>query len=151
MADSNEWADLIIAQIEAAEANMEKSDARELQLSRLAKLTRRVAGFPDCDECAVWQTRIGELTGSLKNSLDREARRNFLAEMHLVMQHLHRKHRLSPDGQNLAIGMSVGIALGMITGAAIGNPGVGIAGGLGLGLATGAWLDARARQKGLVI
>ena len=151
MPENNTWTDRIIAQINAIECSIEQSDARELQLPRLVKIARRIGEFSDCAACTALQNRVTGLVKSLEHRLNREEKRQFLAELHLVIQHLHREHRLSSEGQNVAIGMSVGIAVGIISGAVIGNPGAGIAVGLALGLAAGVWLDARARKKGLVI
>ena len=150
MPENENWADRVTAQISTAGAVMEESDVKELQLARLVKITRRIGDFTGCGDCRSLRTGIEELVNLLGHKLNREEKRDYLGRLHLIMKHLHREHNLISEGQNLAIGMSAGIAVGMVTGSVFGNPGVGIA-GLMAGLAIGAWLDSRARKTGQVI
>ena len=153
MDDTVNWAQQTIEELCSAGTVMDRHESKELQIERFIKLVRRVDTYPDCPDCRALKLRITLLSAELSHAMamTKAERRDYLGGLEVVSKHLHKKHKLVSEGQNLAIWMSLGTAAGMALGATLNNTAFGLALGLSVGLAMGAALDARAKRNGRVI
>jgi hypothetical protein len=154
MGNFSEWYDGVAGEIEQQKLRLSPKGQKKYNVNSLIRAAKRVAEFSEeCDTCRQLQGEVNDLVSRLGNAdqFSREERKEFRQKQKKLTDHLHKHHKLVPEGYYIAIGAGLGISIGGAIGTSLGNIGAGIGIGIALGAGIGASLDAQAKKEEKVI
>ncbi|WP_042454145.1 hypothetical protein [Neobacillus dielmonensis] len=138
------------------QGTLDKAILQKYNLNKCERVAEKLNNFsPNCMECQQQLSELKDHLIQLESKKDRLEYTDYNHHNQLIKgitSHLHKKHKLLPEGYYLSIYMSFGISIGCALGLTIfNNIALGIPIGMGIGIAIGAGLDADAKKKGKTI
>ena len=149
------WQKKIQTKINQFREKFTKREIDRYYLDRLEAVASKVADFSgNCRECQDHRQIIESLIKDLENieTLGQSGTKEYRNKIENITNHLRKEHKIIPWGQNLALGVSLGLCFGSMLGLTLfDNMAIGLGIGLLLGIAIGSSMDMKAKKEGRTI
>jgi hypothetical protein len=154
MENQTEWYTSISRDLNSYRGTWNRKDIQKYKIDLLLRVAKRVDFFAvEEAECRDYKNEIGKMVTSLKSVPDiaKERRNYYLKSIDRMVNHLHKKHHLMSEGQNIGNFLSLGFMIGLLVGIFMGNGIIGLFVGAAAGAGIGYLLELKAKSSGRMI
>lgn len=154
MSSIEQWKHTTLEALRGYRHTLDAKTRKRCRLDLMQRAVMRVAEFSEhCSECQHLQHELTDIA-TFPSRTDRAAKsemKTYRKKLRGLTEHLHKAHKLLPQGTYFGLGIILGTAIGISLGNLMQIIGAGIAIGTGMGVAIGSGLEARAKREGRIL